>query len=158
MSFTGRAVVIGDGAWGSWASAARGRARCWRASRKRDATLTDDVLVVSGMSALAGPRCVDLREEAVRLLGLADRTQLVRAGQRLRLGLGPVAPEVPFRGWLALSWGPQTRLDPLSPTERLQGLASNLVGLQQTRFRTWGARRHGDSSRTAGVELIPADS
>ena len=31
----GGAVVIGDGAWGSWASAARGRARCWRASRKR---------------------------------------------------------------------------------------------------------------------------
>ena len=99
---------------------------------------------------------MDLREEAVRL-GLADRTQLVRAGQRLRLGLGPVAPEVPFRGWLALSWGPQTRLDPLSPTERLQGLASNLVGLHQTASWTWGACRHGDWP-TAGVELIPADS
>ena len=100
--------------------------------------LTDDVLVISQELALAGPRCVDLRDGSVRFLGLSSETLVVREGQRRRLQLGPVAPEVPLRGWILLSWGPELSLERLSLAERVEGLAANLVGLHQTRFLELG--------------------
>jgi hypothetical protein len=84
--------------------------------------LTDDVLVVDGELALAGPRCVDLRENALGPDALDGMTSPVRGG-RHRLPLGPVEPEVPLRGWVLLSWGDELSMRPLSPTERLELLS-----------------------------------
>jgi hypothetical protein len=90
--------------------------------------IADDVVVVSDRLVLTGPRCVDLRDEAARLLELDESTDVVRAGQRRRLRLGPMRPEVRLRGWIFLSWGPEVMLHRLDAAARLQGLASNLVG------------------------------
>jgi hypothetical protein len=84
--------------------------------------LTDDLVVVSDGAVLAGPRCVDLRPSAGDRLGLRERTQDARGEERRRLMLGPVEPEVPFRGWIFLSWGVDLELRPLRGQERLQRL------------------------------------
>jgi hypothetical protein len=113
--------------------------------------LTDDVLVIDGELALAGPRCVDLRENALGPNGLEGMTSSVRGG-RHRLRLGPVEPEVPLRGWVLLSWGDDLDLRPLSPTERIELLSAqrNVQGavpdslLRLARLPAWELQRPPD--------------
>jgi hypothetical protein len=114
--------------------------------------LTDDLLVVDGELALAGPRCVDLREQTLGPAGLEGVTEPVRGSERHRLRLGPVEPEVPLRGWFVLSWGDELALRPLSPTERLEQVSAqrNVQGvqptslLQLTRLPAWELKRAPD--------------
>ena len=136
----GGAFEIGGGAWGLLGVRGSGKSSLLaRLALLGHDVMTDDVLVVSGQHALAGPRCVDLREEVVGPLGLSERTDLVRQGHRKRLRLGPVQPEVPLRGWISLGWGPKVRMRALAPGERLACLAANLVGLHHTRFLELGS-------------------
>ena len=86
------------------------------------AVVTDDLLVVSHGSALAGPRCVDLRPTVGEVLGLRERTHPARDEERLRLRLGPVELEVPLRGWVFLSWGDEVAVRRLGAAERLRRL------------------------------------
>jgi hypothetical protein len=86
--------------------------------------LTDDLLIVDGGLALAGPRCLDLRESGLGPAGLEGSTEPVRGSERHRLRLGPVEPELPLRGWILLSWGRELELRPLTPTERLEHLSA----------------------------------
>jgi hypothetical protein len=82
--------------------------------------VSDDVLVVSGESCFAGPRCVDVRPEAVGRFG---RATLVRPETpRLRLTLPPGRAEHRLSGVVHLAWGAQASLRPLSPTESLERL------------------------------------
>jgi hypothetical protein len=87
--------------------------------------LTDDVLVLDGESALAGPRCLDLREETAIELGLADHSGQARGGERWRLPLSAIEPELPFRGFVFLSWAEQVELLPVRPADRLARLAAS---------------------------------
>jgi hypothetical protein len=111
--------------------------------------LTDDLLIVDGKLALAGPRCLDLREDGLGPAGLEAMTEPVRGSERHRLRLGPVEPEVPLRGWILLSWGNDLELRPLSPTERLEQLSAqrNVQGirvdglLQLARLPAWELKR-----------------
>jgi hypothetical protein len=137
--FHGGAVVIGGGAWGLLGERGSGKSSLLAGLTVAGFdVLTDDVLVISEDRALAGPRCVDLRDESVRFLGLSTETRLVREGQRRRLHLGTVPPEVPLHGWILLSWGPAVSLEHVPLTGRVEGLAANLVGLHQTRFLELG--------------------
>ena len=139
MVFHGGAIVMGGGAWGLLGSRGSGKSSLLASLALAGyEVLTDDVLVVSGQLALAGPRCVDLRDETVRSLGLAGRTDVVRAGQRERLQIGSVPSEVPLRGWIFLAWGHDVQLEALGPAERLESLASNLVGLHPAGFLDMG--------------------
>jgi hypothetical protein len=65
--------------------------------------LCDDLLIVSGERAFAGPRCVDLRPDAAERLGIVDSTELVRDRSRHRLHLPPIQADVPFGGFVYLS-------------------------------------------------------
>jgi hypothetical protein len=98
--------------------------------------LTDDLLIVNGEYALAGPRCLDLRENGLGPSGLEGMTEPVRGSERHRLRLGPVDPEVPLRGWIFLSWGSELVLRPMSPTERLEQLSAqrNVQGIRPERL------------------------
>jgi hypothetical protein len=87
--------------------------------------LADDVIVIAGGAALAGPRCVDLRPDAVHALGVADRVETVRGGERFRLVQPEVQPQAPLRGWIALSWSERVDARPLTPAERLEHLAAH---------------------------------
>jgi hypothetical protein len=121
--------------------------------------LADDMLVIDDGRALAGPRALDLRPDAVSELGLDGRTRENHArGRRARLELGPVAHEVPLGGLLFLEWGESVALTPLRPSERLQRIAAatsprrprgERAPVDLARFPAWELRR----PRT--VEALP---
>jgi hypothetical protein len=83
--------------------------------------LSDDVVVVEGGRVLAGPRCVDLREEAAERFG-GRELGVVGARPRWRLAAPPTAPAVALRGWIELGWGDEVGLRPLDAGERLERL------------------------------------
>lgn len=88
--------------------------------------LVDDLLVVDGRDAFAGPRCVDLRPESVPGLGIApQRLSPVRSTSRLRLALPACAPRVPLAGWVQLAWGDQVQVRSVAPEDRIGLLASH---------------------------------
>jgi hypothetical protein len=67
--------------------------------------VTDDVLVVDGKVAFAGPRSLDLREEPAARLAAGEHVGVVGSRDRWRLLLGPAQPQLPLRGWVLLGWG-----------------------------------------------------
>lgn len=86
--------------------------------------VTDDILVLDGMRALAGPRCLDLRRDAAAALATGRRLDASRGGERRRLRLPAVPAETPFRGFVVLEWGDRLELDTLPPAERLGRIAA----------------------------------
>jgi hypothetical protein len=86
--------------------------------------VTDDVLVVDGDTAHAGPRCIDLRRAGLEHTLPDAQLEPSRSGDRLRLRL-PALPSAPeLAGWVALEWGEGLELEPLRPGARLHRLAS----------------------------------
>ena len=128
-AFHAGAFAAGGGAWALLGEKEDGKSTtlAWLALAGC-AVLTDDILVVEGRTALAGPRCVDLREPAARRLGLMDRAGAARSGERRRLPLPPIESEAPLRGWIFLTWGDRVELTPLRPPERLVRLARHHNG------------------------------
>ena len=66
-SFHSGAFVAGDGAWGVLGDRGQGKTStlAWLASHGYP-VVCDDILVLDGGTAFAGPRCLDLRETAAR--------------------------------------------------------------------------------------------
>lgn len=65
----------------------------------------DDLLVLDGTAAFAGPRSVDLRREPAGRLGVGQALGIAGARERWRLRLEPVGPDLELRGWIHLAWG-----------------------------------------------------
>jgi hypothetical protein len=84
--------------------------------------MADDVLVLDRADALAGPRSIDLRTDAARQLGAGEPLGVIGTRERWRLGLDPVEPELPFKGWVRLRWSPETTVEPVRGAERLREL------------------------------------
>lgn len=81
--------------------------------------LCDDMLVLDGDEAFAGPRCIDLRPATAAHLEVGESIPVQGPRERWRLELGPVAPTLPFGGWIELEWGDAVEVDALRPAERL---------------------------------------
>jgi hypothetical protein len=122
-SFHAGAVLVDGGAWGVLGDKETGKSStmAWLALHGYD-VLVDDLLVLDGDDALAGPRCIDLREEPSARLGAGEPLGLVGLRERWRLALGPVAPRVPFRGWVTLGWGDRVDVAPVRAADRLLAL------------------------------------
>lgn len=111
--------------------------------------LVDDALVVDSGMALAGPRCIDLRPEAVS----DDTLESVRRDERRRLRLPPIEPSFPLAGVFVLRWDDELSVDALSPSDRLIALARHCrpeVGrtsalLELSRLPVWRVRRPRDA-------------
>ena len=84
----------------------------------------DDLLVVSGKRALAGPRCLDLRQPAAEHLGTGDLV-LRSPERRWRVALNATPPSRPLGGWIFLCAGDQVAASPLAPRALLPRLASH---------------------------------
>lgn len=132
----------------------------WLARHGRQ-VVCDDMLIVDGQDALAGPRSVDLRPEAATALGAGEPLGTVGMRERWRLLLEPVEPSLPLGGWVFLSWGDEVSLERLSASERFARLFAHrgvrlpprdpdgvlelatLPGWELTRPRNWDSLAHG---------------
>jgi hypothetical protein len=119
--------------------------------------LSDDVLIIDGDRAFAGPRSIDLRGEAAEVLGAGEALGHIGARDRWRVPLDPVPAELPLRGWVSLEWGDRVAVEPVRGSERLMALMphrgvrlepaipaalvrlSGLPHLRLTRPRDWGS-------------------
>lgn len=122
------AVVVDGGAWGLLGDKQAGKSStvAWLALESAVDVLCDDVLVIdSDGRALAGPRCIDLREDAARHFGVGEALGVIGARERWRLRLGQSPPSVPFRGWVELAWGDGVAIQPFGPTELLPAIVRN---------------------------------
>ena len=86
------------------------------------AIMSDDLLVLDGLDALAGPRCIDLRQETAAALEVGVPIGVVGSRERWRVHPGAVAPAVPLLGWIFLAWADTVAMVPLPPAERLARL------------------------------------
>ena len=122
-SFHGGGIVAGGGVWGVLGDKTAGKSTmlAWLA-REGVGVVSDDVLVIDGANALAGPRSVDLREEAARHLGVGEPMGRVGQRERWRFVLPGVEPELPLRGWITLEWGDDVTAEPIRGAGRLPAL------------------------------------
>jgi hypothetical protein len=89
--------------------------------------VSDDILVLEGGRAYAGPRSIDLREEPARRLGVGEALGVVGVRKRWRQRTDPAPSGLPLRGWILLAWGPELSVLPLPAAERLATLASQVA-------------------------------
>ncbi len=90
--------------------------------------LCDDMLAVKGRTAFAGPRCVDLRPEPARRLGIGEEVDTDGPRERWRVPLPPIDAELTLGGWLFLGWGEEIETVAVGARDLLGRLAAS---------RTW---------------------
>ena len=98
----------------------------WLALHEHD-VLTDDVLVLDGGTAFAGPRAIDLREEASLHLEAGTNLGRIGARDRFRIELRPIEPQLPFAGWVFLTWAETASVRRLRPGELVERLLRQRV-------------------------------
>jgi hypothetical protein len=127
-------VVAGAAVWGVTGDRGTGKSTLLAAlALQGGGVVSDDLLVVQGGRALAGPRCVDLRDDAARALD-AGRPVETEGRERLRVALGAVPAELPLAGWVLLSWGERAGLRRVRPPEALVRLgAQRMMQLHEVR-------------------------
>ncbi len=122
-SFHAGALIAGGGAWGLLGGKEDGKSTllAWLALSGHG-VVADDLLVVDGGAALAGPRCIDLRGSAAERLGAGEPLGLVGVRERWRVRLDAVPASVPLLGWVLLDWAETLSVRPVRGSERLLAL------------------------------------
>lgn len=92
--------------------------------------LADDMVVLDGLTAFAGPRSIDLRPATAEMLNVNGSADAVREGLRHRLTPRQTAAEHALRGWFVLSWGDRLEARRIPPGERLAALVQHLHPIQ----------------------------
>jgi len=164
--FHASAIVVSGGVWALLGEKEAGKSStaAWLARSGFD-IVADDMLVVVGTTALAGPRCIDLRPDAARVLDEGRFLDIGGPRERWRVALPPIAPELPLRGWLLLSWADRLELTAVPAADRLRRLASHRVWrskladptwmLELASLPMWDLRRPGHwSSLGASADLV----
>jgi hypothetical protein len=129
------AFGIADGCWAVLGDAGSGKSSLLASVAARGASLVaDDLLVLDGASALAGPACIDLRADVAQQLGAGEPIGVVGGRERWRVETtaGPAA--LPLRGFVIPRWGETAEVMPVAPAERLPPLVGALaLSLQPVR-------------------------
>lgn len=128
LSFHAGAYVQDGGAWGlvGGRDAGKSSTLAWLSSNGHG-VVADDVLVLGASKAYAGPRSIDLRRETAEHLGLGTALGFVGTRERWRVTLPQIAGELPFRGWVFLSWNTtDSQVRRLPGSECLARLMENL--------------------------------
>jgi hypothetical protein len=165
-SFHAGAFAAGGGAWALLGAKESGKSTtlAWLVAHGHD-VICDDALVLDGRTALAGPRSIDLRAESARRLGVGEQLGTVGARERWRVGLAPVPPELPLKGWVTLEWGDELAVEPIRGAAKLPALTPHRgVSVEPLRpellvdyaaLPHWRLRRpHGWRSVGEGVERL----
>lgn len=128
LALHGGAFVVDGRAWCVLAGKMGGKSSLLAGLAGRGVpVMTDDLVVVDGVSVLAGPRTVDLRPEAAEVLRMGEDIGLVGARLRQRVALPPPPPTVPLGGFIGLEWseGQEMTARSLALGERLEALLSH---------------------------------
>jgi hypothetical protein len=122
-SFHAGAFVAGGGVWALLGDKEAGKSTtlAWLDTHGHR-VVCDDALILDGTTALAGPRSIDLRAESAQRLGIGEELGTVGVRERWRVSLGPVAAELPFRGWVQLEWGDAVEVGRVRGAARLPAL------------------------------------
>jgi hypothetical protein len=122
-SFHAAAVATDAGAWGIVGDREAGKSSTLAALAVAGfPVVCDDTLALCGVTALAGPRSIDLRRDAAESLGLGDELGVVGTRERWRMRVEQVAPEHELRGWIFLEWSDELEIAPLPTSEVLSRL------------------------------------
>ena len=126
-AFHAGGVVSDGGVWALLGERGAGKSSTlgWLA-RAGHPIFTDDLVVIDGGLACAGPRTIDLAPDMASHLGLDGLAREVRGGFRRRLAVGEVEPELPLRGWIVLSWSKEIEVVRVGAGERLARLAAQM--------------------------------
>lgn len=135
--FHAGAFFAGGGVWGLLGEKGSGKSSTLAGLARAGVPIVcDDVLVLAGGTAFAGPRSLDLRADAARELGAGQPLGVIGQRERWRVALGSIEPELAFRGWVALRWGSETTVRPLRGAERLRQLVEHRALLVPPRTPT----------------------
>lgn len=122
------ALLIDGGVWGMVADREGGKSTTAALLVERGAELfADDMLILDGHTAFAGPGSIDLREEAAAELG---GQPLGRVGERERWRKRVSVPvaTAPLAGFVTLAWGPVVKVEELGAGDRIEQLSRHLSG------------------------------
>ncbi len=125
-SFHAGGFIVEGNAWGVLGERGEGKSSilAWLSANGYQ-VVCDDILVVDGEDALAGPRCFDLRAGAAGHFKLGTYIGHVGTRERWRAALPPIAARAPLRGWVVPAWGDTVSVGPVKPAERLPLLLSH---------------------------------
>lgn len=128
-AFHAGAFLTGAGAWAVLGAREAGKSTTLgHLAAKGLGIVADDVLIVEDGQALAGPRCIDLREGAASWLGQgADSVLTIGQRRRWRTHVPSVPPAVPLQGWILPTWGDRVELESVAAVRRLPLLYANLA-------------------------------
>jgi hypothetical protein len=119
------AFAVGNRAWGVLGEREAGKSSLLAFLALRGyQVVSDDVLILDGSSVFAGPRTIDLREEAAAELGVGTPLGIVGARERWRLTLDPVPSRLQLAGWIFLGWDAEPAVVRLAAGERLARIAA----------------------------------
>ncbi len=124
------AVAVDGAAWGLLGDKGAGKSSllAWCLLQEQLQVVSDDLLVVDpDGSALAGPRCVDLRADVAERFEIGEPIGRVGGRDRWRVRLPEGAACLPLAGWIQLAWGDQLAVDRLSPSETFAAVARSLA-------------------------------
>jgi len=125
-SFHAGAFLAGGAVWGVLGDKGSGKSSTLAALAGAGVPIVcDDVLVLDGLTALAGPRSIDLRADAARTLGIGEPLGVVGDRERWRVALEPIQPVLPIGGWVDLGWSEQPVVRSIHGTDRLRRLLEN---------------------------------
>ena len=134
-SFHAGGFVAGGMVWGVLGEKGAGKSSFLASLAQAGVPIvSDDVLVIDGGAALAGPRSIDLRAGAAQRLGVGEALGTIGLRERWRLALGPVEAELPFAGWIELHWAQRVGVTAKRGSERLRTLVAHR-GLRATPAR-----------------------
>lgn len=115
------AFVLGGGVWGLLGDKGAGKSSTLAAlARAGVPILSDDVLILDNGTAFAGPRSIDLRQDAATALTAGRPLGAVGGRERWRVALDQIAPELPLRGWVTLRWSDELQLRDVHGSARLR--------------------------------------
>jgi hypothetical protein len=120
MALHAGAMAIGDGTWAFLGGKEAGKTTTLAAlTDLGHAVVTDDLLVLDGLTVKPGPRALDLRPDAARRRH--QRGVVVRDGERWRVRVPAMASAgvPPLKGWFVLDAGDELQLEPVPLPERL---------------------------------------
>jgi len=159
-------IVVAGRAWGVIGERGAGKSTLLAAVAAAGyPVLADDLLVVDGPIAYAGPRTLDLRSEAVAWFSGTRNLEVAGARRRWRLDLAESPQSAPLAGWILPGWAEELRIDHyagaaavhhLAPARSVKGLAINpeafiaAVALPAVEF----LRPHDMSQLQHGVALL----